>query len=41
MVFNVNASTVGTDILAKILNKYTSFNMGISLLCVDFLVTFL
>ena len=41
MVFNVNASTGGTDILAKILNKYTSFNMGISLLCVDFLVTFL
>lgn len=41
VVFNVNASTGGTDILAKILNKYTSFNMGISLLCVDFLVTFL
>lgn len=41
MVFNVNASTGGTDILAKILNKYTSFNMGISLLCVDFIVTFL
>lgn len=41
MVFNVNASTGGTDILAKILNKYTNFNMGISLLCVDFIVTFL
>ena len=41
MVFNVNASTGGTDILAKILNNYTSFNMGISLLCVDFIVTFL
>lgn len=41
MVFNLNASTGGTDILAKILNKYTSFNIGISLLCVDFLVTFL
>ncbi|MGG7078899.1 YitT family protein [Clostridium sardiniense] len=41
MVFNLNASTGGTDILAKILNKYTSFNIGISLLCVDFLVTLL
>lgn len=41
IVFNINASTGGTDILAKILNKYTSFNIGISLLCVDFLVTLL
>ncbi|MGL4572519.1 MAG: YitT family protein [Clostridium sp.] len=39
MIFNINASTGGTDILAKILNKYTSFNIGISLLCVDFVVT--
>lgn len=39
MIFNINASTGGTDILAKILNKYTSFNIGISLLCVDFIVT--
>lgn len=41
IVFNINASTGGTDILAKILNKYTTFNMGIALLCVDFLVTLL
>ncbi|WP_194192365.1 YitT family protein [Clostridium chrysemydis] len=41
IVFNQNASTGGTDILAKILNKYTSFNIGISLLCVDFIVTLL
>ena len=29
IVFNINASTGGTDILAKILNKYTTFNIGI------------
>ncbi|WP_341459920.1 YitT family protein [Clostridium baratii] len=29
MIFNINASTGGTDILAKILNKYTNFNIGI------------
>ncbi|MPQ44920.1 YitT family protein [Clostridium tarantellae] len=39
IVFHRNASTGGTDILAKILNKYTNFNIGISLLCVDFCVT--
>ncbi|WP_066675146.1 YitT family protein [Clostridium septicum] len=39
IVFNANASTGGTDIIAKILNKYTTFNIGISLLMVDFLVT--
>ncbi|MGL5245279.1 MAG: YitT family protein [Sarcina sp.] len=39
MVFDRNASTGGTDILAKILNKYTTFNIGISLLCVDICVT--
>lgn len=41
MVFNTNASTGGTDIIAKILNKYTTLNIGISLLVVDFLVTLL
>lgn len=41
IVFNANASTGGTDILAKILNKYTTLNIGISLLMVDFLVTLL
>lgn len=38
MVFAINASTGGTDILAKILNKYTTFNIGISLLIVDLFV---
>jgi uncharacterized membrane-anchored protein YitT (DUF2179 family) len=39
MVFNVNASTGGTDILAKILNKFFNTDMGKSLLIVDFIVT--
>lgn len=38
IVFATNASTGGTDILAKILNKYTTFNIGISLLIVDLFV---
>ena len=38
IVFAINASTGGTDILAKILNKYTTFNIGISLLIVDLFV---
>ncbi|MGL5712564.1 MAG: YitT family protein [Paraclostridium sp.] len=38
IVFSINASTGGTDILAKILNKYTTFNIGISLLIVDLFV---
>lgn len=38
IVFTINASTGGTDILAKILNKYTTFNIGISLLIVDLFV---
>lgn len=37
--FYYNASTGGTDILAKILNKYSTFNIGISLLFVDIVVT--
>lgn len=39
LVFMRNASTGGTDILAKILNKYSTFNIGISLLLVDLVVT--
>lgn len=39
MVFNTNASTGGTDILAKILNKFFHLDMGKSLLVVDFVVT--
>lgn len=38
IAFSTNASTGGTDILAKILNKYTSFNIGIALLIVDLFV---
>jgi len=39
IVFNQNASTGGTDILAKIINKFVSINIGKSLLVVDFVVT--
>ena len=38
-VFNQNASTGGTDIIAKIINKYTRINIGLSLLISDFLIT--
>ena len=38
ITFSINASTGGTDILAKILNKYTNFNIGIALLIVDLFV---
>ena len=41
IVFNANASSGGTDIIAKILNKFFHFNIGKSLLMVDFLVTLL
>lgn len=36
-----NASTGGTEILAKILSKYSSINVSIALLCIDFIVTLL
>lgn len=39
IAFNANASTGGTDIIAKLLNKYTTFNIGISLAIIDILVT--
>lgn len=38
ITFALNASTGGTDILAKILNKYSTINLGISLLIVDLFV---
>lgn len=41
IVFNQNASTGGTDILAKILNKFIHVDIGKSLLVVDFIVTLL
>ncbi|MBD7911116.1 MULTISPECIES: YitT family protein [Clostridium] len=40
IVFNCNASTGGTDILAKILNKFFHINIGKSLLIVDIIITF-
>lgn len=39
-VFNENASTGGTDILAKMLNKFFHLDIGKSLLVVDFVITF-
>ncbi|WBW96999.1 YitT family protein [Oceanirhabdus sp. W0125-5] len=39
IIFNANASTGGTDIIAKILNKFFSFDIGKSLLITDVVVT--
>ncbi|MHC1685758.1 MAG: YitT family protein [Clostridiaceae bacterium] len=39
IIFNQNASTGGTDILAKILNKFGHINIGKALLLVDLIVT--
>jgi uncharacterized membrane-anchored protein YitT (DUF2179 family) len=39
LVFNENASTGGTDILAKILNMFFHLEMGKSLMAVDFIIT--
>lgn len=39
IVFNQNASTGGTDIIAKILNKVFHIDIGKSLLIVDFIIT--
>lgn len=39
IVFNQNASTGGTDIIAKILNKFLHIDIGKSLLIVDFIIT--
>lgn len=41
LVFSQNASTGGTDIIAKILNKYFHLDMGKSMQAVDFLVVIL
>jgi uncharacterized membrane-anchored protein YitT (DUF2179 family) len=38
ILFNVSASTGGTDILAMILKKFTSLDIGKALLCSDFLI---
>ena len=39
ILFNVGASSGGTDIVAMILRKYTSLNIGLPLLCSDTVIT--
>ena len=39
ILFNLESSSGGTDIVAMILRKFTSLNIGISLLIGDFLIT--
>lgn len=39
IVFNQNASTGGTDIIAKIINKYFHIDMGKAVLMSDFIIT--
>lgn len=39
LLFNLDASSGGTDIVAMILRKYTSLNIGIALLCSDTIIT--
>ena len=39
ILFNLNASSGGTDILAMIQRKYTSLNIGLALLCSDIIIT--
>lgn len=39
IVFNNNSSTGGTDIVAKIMNKYLHMNIGTSLLIIDLIIT--
>ncbi|MBQ2546168.1 MAG: YitT family protein [Clostridia bacterium] len=38
LIFHSQASSGGTDIVALILKKYSSLNVGMALLCVDFLI---
>lgn len=41
LIFYENASTGGTDIIAKIINKFTNMNIGKALLLSDFLIVVL
>ncbi|MEG2353395.1 MAG: YitT family protein [Clostridium sp.] len=41
LVFNADASTGGTDIIAKIINKYTKINIGKAILLADLVVVLL
>ncbi|MBR5680177.1 MAG: YitT family protein, partial [Clostridia bacterium] len=38
LIFHSQGSSGGTDIVALILKKFTSLNVGTALLCVDFLI---
>lgn len=40
ILFNVGASSGGTDVIAMIVKKYSSFNIGNALLLTDILITF-
>lgn len=40
VLFNIGASSGGTDVIAMIMKKYTSFNIGNALLITDFFITF-
>ena len=39
ILFNLDASSGGTDIIAMILKKHTALNIGIALLCSDIIIT--
>ena len=39
ILFNLQSSSGGTDVIAMILRRYTSLNIGISLLFVDIIIT--
>lgn len=39
ILFNLRSSSGGTDVVAMLLQKYTSWNIGVSLLCSDFIIT--
>lgn len=41
MVFNIGASSGGTDIIAKVITKYTAFNIGTALMIADMVVVLL
>lgn len=41
IVFNIDASSGGTDIIAKIITKYTSLNIGTALMIADMVVVLL
>ncbi len=39
ILFNIGASSGGTDVIAMIMRKYTSFNIGNALMITDFFIT--